>query len=411
MKFFKFMPALFAAMAMSLTACGGDDEPDNDLTDGSIDEPMTIEQTKEEISAVAEEFMSKFNPNDQKELVQFIDYLAANYGDRDIESDDEYYAPMRHIGRSAEIIDLVNDVPTGIYTPGNDGDWVKTGNSSDVVFRIPNDARYGNIDLTVKRSGGKNEFDVTVPEEGDFHLVIPAKVTAILTAGSTTMLTEEIEANLNLGNKTLTATEPLTAANLKVAATVNATNSQANVTSTFSVGGERLIQANGTISGSNLCDIEAIANAVEDEAFERLISGAKMTGNIMNRLFLSGNANINSQVIDAYDSYFEFGYDYCDYASAAEASLACDRAVTLLNRNISCNIAFTNGGATQAKLVMIKDGDFWESYDGQAGCYYPMASVEFADGTTYTDDYFEYGFENVLSRFDALLNAYKNLCR
>lgn len=416
MRIFKFMPAAFAAMAMLLTACGDDPEPvtaDNNgnTGTGSNGESYTTEQTKERIASIAEQFMSKFNPEDQKNLVQFLDYMAETYGDYSIEDDDYWYAPMRHIGRSTEIIDLINDVPAGIYTPDGDGEWVKTGNSTDVVFRIPNDARYGNIDLTVKREGGKNELNVTTPDEDSYHLVIPSKVTAILTARGTTMLTDILEANLNLANHTLTATENLTAANIKVTANVNANNTQATVTSTFSVGGEQLISATGNVNGRNLCDPDAIAEAVEDEAFERLFNSAKINGNVMNSLFLSGTANITKQVIEAYDGWFSFGYSDDDYSSETEASLACDRAITLLNRNIICDLSFTNGGASQAKLVMIKDG--WDnSWNGQRyGEYWPTPAIEFADGSTYTDELFEYGFDSVFDRFDALINAYKNICR
>lgn len=420
MRIFKFMPAAFAAMAMLLTACGDDPEPvtaDNNgnTGTGSNGESYTTEQTKERIASIAEQFMSKFNPEDQKNLVQFLDYMAETYGDYSIEDDDYWYAPMRHIGRSTEIIDLVNDVPAGIYTPDGDGEWVKTGNSTDVVFRIPNDARYGNIDLTVKREGGKNELNVTTPDEDSYHLVIPSKVTAILTARGTTMLTDVLEANLNLANHTLTATENLTAANIKVTANVNANNTQATVTSTFSVGGEQLISATGNVNGRNLCDPDAIAEAVEYNAFERLFNSAKTNGNVMNSLFLSGTANITKQVIEAYDGWFDFGPDR-EYSSETEASLACDRAITLLNRNIICDLSFTNGGASQAKLVMIKDGrSYWNNYwNERSGFYRTQLAIEFLDGTTYTtatDDIFEYGFDSVFDRFDALINAYKNICR
>lgn len=415
MRIFKFMPAAFAAMAMLLTACGDDPEPvtaDNNgnTGTGSNGESYTTEQTKERIASIAEQFMSKFNPEDQKNLVQFLDYMAETYGDYSIEDDDYWYAPMRHIGRSTEIIDLVNDVPSGIYTPDGNGEWVKTGNSTDVVFRIPNDARYGNIDLTVKREGGKNELNVTTPDEDSYHLVIPSKVTAILTARGTTMLTDILEANLNLSNNTLTATENLTAANIKVTANVNANNTQATVRSTFCVGGEQLISATGNVNGRNLCDPDAIAEAVYYEAFERLFNSAKINGNVMNSLYLSGTANITKQVIEAYDGWFKFG-PYSD-SSETEASLACDRAITLLNRNIICDLSFTNGGASQAKLVMIKDGDSYDNLIGQRyGSYWPTPAIEFADGSTYTDDIFEYGFDSVFDRFDALINAYKNICR
>lgn len=411
MKLYKFIPAMLIMAAVSFTSCSDTEtEPDPNPQD----EELTPEEIKEKVSDVALSLLDKFKPQDQKELVEMIDYLSNVYGDYEL--DDEVirdYAPMRRLSRSNHPIIVAEHVNTGIYTASN-GKWRRTANSSDaVIFRIPNDARYGRVELTVKYSGKMNGT-VNIPDEGSYYVESPTNVDATLTTNGKTMLSENLYVKMDVNGQTLNATNTLSGANLKISTTVNATNSQAQVSTTGTVGSEQFVNASGTISGNRLCDINYIAQLADRGNIESLFSSINFNGNILGQLYCKGTVKALGDVANALDSDFEYG-GWRD-VSEAEASADCDKAINLLNRNISATWSFTNGGSTIASLTFIKDSDKdgYYDYNGQyipRGEFYPIAALKFNDGTTYTDEYFEYGFDAVVYQWETLVRAYENLCR
>ncbi len=429
MKFFKFIPALLAAAALSLCACGGEEPDGNDGNGGNGGNgpvnPSNLEEVKERVADIASSVLDRFKPDDQKELIQLVNYLSNVYGDVYFEGADSEaengenipYAPMRRLSRSYEnIIDIVNGFPKGVYTPV-DGKWTKTGPSNDVVLSIPNDPSYGRVELTVKQTGTQN-VDVNVPDDALYKVTAPTNVEGTLTAGGKTMVTEKLSAKLNTATKTLVVSETTTAANVVKTVNINATNTQATANTTVTLGGSQFASAIATLYGHNLCDVDKIAQAVDNENIESFFTNATVSGNVIGQLFVNGNIKAFGDVMRDYYSYFNYSSDdyYGDYKydTAQEASDACDEAVARLNRNVSASVSFSQGGSTIANLTFIKDGEdySYESYEGgiiSYGDYYAVGALKFSDGTTYTDEFFEYGFETVISKFDALISAYERL--
>jgi len=410
MKFYRFMPAVATALALSLSACGGDDNGGDDPNPIISDD--SIEGTKEFVSATASEFMSKFKAADQEELIKLVNHIEKQYGylymPEELDPDNVSY-PYRNIARSSQIIDLVNNY-NGIYEPGNDK-WVKKYDSKDLVFRA-NDDKYGTIELKVTRSTSKS--DVNYQDYDDaYEVIVPNTVTAVLTASGKTMLTEVIETKYNQRGGTLTATETITAANLKCEAYVGASNMQANANTTFTVNGETLVTAKATIHGSNMCDINAINGAVENEDFASILKSGIFHGDIMGKIQVQGDITFSNEVFDAFyaDYYYSDPYGSSSSLTQEQASSQCDKAVKTLNNNVSAWVMFNGTPDRQASLTFIKDSwiDEWNGY--VSGEYYPAQALMFHDGTTYTDEFFEYGFEAVVNQWERLLNSYELLWR
>lgn len=416
MKFCKYLPALLAAAALSLTACGIDDEPDNDNDNNNGDalydasdpaKNLTPEEIKERVADIAIDLMDKFRVEDHQELANLTAYLIEEYGDIRYRDEEPTYSPR--LSRSYEIIDLVEDIPTGIYTPV-DGYWTLTASSNNTVLRIPQDSKYGRVELTLSRSG-RTDADVNIPEEGDFYVVLPTTVEATLTANGKTYISQKLAINLNLDSKTLSATETLSAANLSAYTTVDATNSQANISATANINGELITATNATVVGRNLCDIESIIEAAEDESFDRMFTSISGSGNILNSLYCNFNVKALGEVLNAWDSWFDFGSsDWYEYSSEQAASTACDNAIALINRNLTTTFSLADGGQNVASLIFIKNGERYTWSDGYYGEFYPAAALLFNDGTTYTDEYFDYGFDAVIKKWETLIRAYEHLC-
>lgn len=416
MKFLKFIPALLAAAALSLCACGGEDpdEPGTDPGNSGTFGDKTPEEVKEQLAGIASSVLDKFNPEDQEELVNFVDYLSRAYGDVEFEEEGGYYSPMRRVAKEYdEIIDIVSAFPNGVYTPVG-GKWTKTEDSKDVVLRIPNDSRYGRVELTVKQSGKQN-VEANVPEEGSYLVTAPTSVEGTLTANGKTMVSEKLTANLNTTAKTLEVSETTTAANVVKTIRINAGNSQATATTSVTVGGSQIVNATGTLNGRNLCDINKIAQAVYDENIESFFSGATISGNVIGQLFINGSVKAIGEVMNAYGKDYSFGNDeWYEYSSLQQAANACSKAVDLINRNVNVGVSFAQNGPTEAALTFIVDEDFytytdWNGNVVNTGWYSPMPALKFGDGTTYTDDFFEYGFDAVINQFETLVEAYERL--
>lgn len=407
MKLFRFIPALAAVALVSLTSCGGDD---NDELGEPIVPRSSIEQQKQFVAETASELMLKFNAEEQREVIELLNYIDRTYGYLILpgqNEEEEGYYPYNKIGRSNEVIDIATGYSeyTGIYEPSAT-EWVKVADSNDLIFRV-NDVVYNRIEMTVTRSGS-NTANVYDPESGDsFEVIVPRTVSATLTAGGKTMFSQNLSTTFSQSAATLTATETTKAANIEIVSTVNGNNSSASTTMALKVNGEQIISANGTLNGRNLCDPDVITNAVWNETFEQLISGCNVSGNVLNRMNVNGSINFSRNFFQYVDSYYDYG-EYYDM-TRAEAAAACNNAVTALNNAFNFWLGFNNTAEKQATVEFVSYCDDY-GWDGhEAGYYTPVATIKFADGTTYTDELLNTGFDSVVNQWENLINSYLNL--
>lgn len=326
------------------------------------------------------------------------------------DEDDEDYYPYRNVGRSNSDFDVIAMAAmyAGIYEPGR-YEWVRVGDSDDHVFRT-DDINYGHIELKAVVSKDSNSATVKDPyEENDsYNVVVPKSVTVTLTAGGKTMLSQVFTNTFDLSAGTLKATETLSAANIRVETVLNATNSQATSNVSFSVSGEQIISGTAVINGRNLCNPEYIANIVDNEAWASLLSNGTFNANILDRIKVNGNVTFTPQLFEVYDD-LSFDYGWGDM-TREEASKECDNAVKVIANSVNAWLSFGNSSSREAWLVPVKRNYEWNSGwdDQEYGEYDAEWVVKFADGTTYSDDLLETGFDAVLNQWYQLVRSYQN---
>lgn len=393
MKKAKLMVLASAALMLSLSACGSDDDNTNEPGGNNGGNSAVIEDTKEYVASTAEDLIAKLDNPQSRELIELIQHLMETYGDA--EFDDEY--PMRNIARSGDIIDLATE-DNGIYEYRN-GDWEYVGPSDKVVFQM-NDSRYGKITYTVTRGTATDNISGVVDGES-INAIIPRTANAELRAGSKVMLTQNATSRIDQRGGSVNVEQKTVGGGLEFVTTLTGNNSSATFNETLAVVGETVMTTTGTLKGSGLCDLNAIDNASEYDRPYDVIKSATVNCDILGKIQMRGNLNFTKAFYDAADDAYEYGqYPGAEYSSAAAASAACDRAIEVVNNCYNANVYFNGSTASQAKVVFVKDGYQGSDY----GYYEPMPTIQFADGSTYTDSYFEGIFDRAINKWNMLFN-------
>lgn len=92
MKFINYLSiaACASMLALGAASCSSDDpgnEPDGGVEgggDGSITKELTPEESKTYLEETAKKTLNKFNPDDQKPLVDLLNNFDERYGDLDM---------------------------------------------------------------------------------------------------------------------------------------------------------------------------------------------------------------------------------------------------------------------------------------------------------------------------------------
>ena len=393
MKFYHYSVALLSALTIGLTACGGDDNDGDDFNDANFAD-MSVEAQKEYVGNVADELSEKLNSPTVRPNIDFLDYVAETYGEEDF---DDYHAPLRRMGRSRELIQFA-DI-TGIYEYDGE-EFVKVGDSKQFIARIPNDKKYGKIEVVVE--AGNSTTDWPVDSEDDAYDVrVPHEIKGTVTAGGKTMMTQVVNnSGRNGGNVDVTSVTTL--GGMVVNAKGNITPTNGTVQSVITIDGQNVVVANSTLNGHNLTSPSVIIEN-GDESISAVISNATAKSDILGKIQMNANVKMSKQFEETED-YFEFGYSWSDYASKEAALAACKKACTVYNNAVAGYFTFGNTSTKQATLTFVPDlyeyySDYSAAYCGE---YTVVASMLFADGTTYTDEMFEGVFDNALDRWGFL---------
>lgn len=382
-----------AALMLSLTACGSDDDSTSNEPGGNGEDSAVIENTKEYVSSVAEDLVAKLDNPESRELIELIQHLAEAYGDA--EFDDEY--PMRNIARGTDFIDLATE-ENGIYEYRN-GDWELVGPSNKIVLQM-NDSRYGSITYTVIRDTQTDNISGVV--DGDsFSVVIPRSATAVLQAGNKVYLTTTANSRIDQRGGSVNVEQKTVGGGLEFVTTLTGNNSSATFNETLAVVGDKVMTTTGTLNGNGLCDVTTIDNASKNERPYDIIKSATFNCDVLGRIQMRGNLNFTKAFYESTDESFDYG-PYDDYTSAAAASAACDRAIEVINNHFNAGVYFNGSSTSQAKVVFVKD-HYSYGYN-ESGCYEPVGTIMFADGTTYTDSYFEGIFDRAIKKWEMLFN-------
>ncbi len=393
MKKIKFyVPALLGAIMVGFTACGSDDDEDEP---GFVDvSNMTVTEQKEYIGSVAEEVSDLLAEPSVKSSVEFLDYLSERYGGYD---DDDYYrSRVRRIGRSYDLIQFA-DVK-GTYRWNGD-EFVKVGDSNDFTAIIPNDPVYKEIVIKVNASNDGDIISVE-DEEYPYDVKVPHSMTGSITANGKVMMTQNVK-NSGLNGKTTTASGEVTMGALIVKADGQANPTNATATTTMTVGGVQIANANATLSGNNLTSYDQWQSDMDGEYFfpSKYVNSTTGRGNILNKLQIYTNATLSSKT-DQVEGYYDYG-SWGDYATKSAAQAACKKDCDILNGAISGYVCFNNTDVRQAYITFIPwlDDDY---YGEEYGYYEIMPAIRFADGSTYSDEMFEGVFDKALNQWGFL---------
>lgn len=434
MKHFKLSYAVIALLCLS--GCSDSDpkdEPDGPQGSGSMTE-MSPEDSKEFLTSTATEVLDLFNPADQSEAIDLAAYFDKTYGDLDLPDEfleleeDEYASPaayMKAIRRasSGDIEALTRaaysysyninfDRFAGKYEPSR-YQWVKTGNSKDIIF-VFTDSNNRQCELKAVKAGGTNDFEYSYTDDYywdtetyNYYLSIPKEVKVTLTVGGKVLAESKVVSDINIKGHTLNMEATASLCNLSAKGTVKGTDSKVEAYAEFTVGGKKAVVTNAVVNGNNLCNkdkIEDLFNEYYDEEeaedmFLSMVTNGNCSADILGKVQVYGQIKTYDGMMYDLDGY----WDRYDYDSKSMAEAACKRACANLNANIKTQVRYNGTTTDQANIVFVPYLEEW--YSGWE--YWIDANIGFPDGTTYSIDSYFNRFTTVTNKLDALMDAYE----
>lgn len=231
--------ACTAMLALGTAACSSDDPengPDGGIDgggDGSITKELTPEESKAHLEESAKNVLNKFNPNDQKPLIDLLDNFDEKYGDLDMpddfpfadDDDDLAFTKwasnlskslkggnMLSLSRSGTEFYALKDF-AGEFEPGTYS-WVKKADSNDVVFRFTDNGQACELRVT----GTGTEWSESFNSDGTkYQFSIPQTLTVTLTKGSDKLVDTTIKSAYNASAHTVSLDINSTLMNLNIA--------------------------------------------------------------------------------------------------------------------------------------------------------------------------------------------------
>lgn len=443
------------ALAVVALASCGDSKTESEITDPDIPgsnnpnpmEVMTPEQSKTFLQNAATDFLNKFKPEDQKAAIELAAYYSEVYGDLDapaefyVEADGKNRLPAVYLkalssaargdmdGLTRAAISysytLKFDRFVGIYEPNTKkGEWVKTGDSKDVVFKFTNKAAQP-VELKVSQGGGIYDLDFTLTdwnynynyetesyeeyeEKYNYFLSVPKNVEVTLKENGKELANSNIVSNIDVRGHILSAQIVATLMNLKAEVNVSGNDNKVEANTTFYVSGEKVGNAYATVNGSHLCDKSKYESfeEMEDDEIESELTKMLKNGNcavdLLGKVQVYGQVTYYKEMPSDLSGYF----DNYDYDTKEQARNECQRACNRLNDKVKTQLRYNNTSTDQATLQFIPEFDEW--YYGYWE-YYVTCNLLFPDKTSYSiDSYFD-NFTNVSNKWDTLLDAYEKI--
>lgn len=422
------------AAAVTLVSCKEDpnnadnNDPNNtennDPNNNNGDKPgpavdLTPEQSKQYLGEVGDEFLTYFNPDDQKAHVQLIQYLGETYGDYSAPSEfsKEYpMAPMRRVAQALRKADYFAaasaaapvvynyDNYTGVYKASGTR-WVRVGDASSIKFQIQDQKGQSGF-FEILREGNEQDVILGDPMPSNLVVNVPRTLTARLTVGSTTYFSVTKTSTLEM-NKAYDVKVTGDFANVNVNMSMNAQNSNAILGGTLSVGGKQLVSAKGTVNGRDMCNFNQLTLIERPGDIDRFFQTMEVEASILGKVKVMGTAKNFGTLADV-DGYAEFGDEYYyEYRTENEAVVAVKKAIDTIQANMDINLWMK--GKAQCKLGYMPK--IWNSEYGAYGDVEAVPVLQFTDGTSYEFEEFftETAFKSLINNFDFLIRAYERL--
>lgn len=449
---------LISLLALGSTACGNKESAileDPEVTIPDLEgemEQLSPEQSKEFLSKTADDFLSKFNPKDQEELIELCSYFEKRYGDLDIpenwyldwEETDDSGNPRALLSglknafmgaspsrAASAIYTYVLDVDwekfKGIYKPSG-YDWEYIGESDDIIFQF-NDSQGRPCEVKAvassKTSDGKIKwadvyeeyyydyvtgeyYEYIERDENTVRFKIPKEITLTVKNNSTTLVSSKITSDIDVNGHKININTNISAANVNIDVNLDGTDTRVTQNSTFTVSGETLLQTMATVNGSKLCDFDNYSQLYEDfdaeEDLVKLLKNGTAYVDIMGKVRIDGGGTYTQALYEAFNNDF----DNWEYSSTAEAERAVQNAINTIKNNIKGVVRYNNTQTVQASLT-------WKSYFREYGwgdywSYSIEPLIYFEDGTTYAfEKYIQDGFESVEGVWRDLQKSYEKV--
>lgn len=395
MKFKNYAIIALSALALGFTACGEDDDDPAIVID--LDD-ATIEVQKDFIGKTAEELSSLLDIESIHVSVDFLNYFAQYYGE--VEEDDDYYEYPARVKRMASDYELIQFADmTGVYVWNGD-EFVKTSDSNKCILSVPNDKKYGKIQIEVEASNDSQDWTIANDEDVRVDVRLPYSIKGQVTAGGKVMLSQTVT-NSGRSGSNVTASTKTTLGGMTVEATGNATPTNATSKAIVAVNGNQIAMGNATLTGKNLTN--SVKWADDDyEYLSDMISSGTFRTDVLGKIQLIADLKM-SQAFEECDDWFSYGYSWSDYTKD-EALKACKAACSIYNKAYSGYITFNNTSRKQAYLTFIPENyEYFNEWENTyCGDYSVVEAFKFADGTTYSDELFEGVFDRVIDTWEYL---------
>lgn len=410
---------LMALSAPVFTSCGGGNDDDlGDNPDVGPDKPSGVlspDESKDYLEEVGKAFLQQFKPEEQKQLIELISYYDEHYGDLDMpedwEEDDIYLKPADVFGalkngtrgninamtRAISVYDF--NTYAGIYQPKGDC-WEKTGDSDKIIFRFFKAGE--TCELVATNLGGANdswrpsEFDDT----DDAEYIIPYKVGVSLTESGKELMNGTVNFIPNVRNHTVSADYDVTAANLRMIAKLEGTDTRLSMNAQGAVNGMTLVKASTVAEGNYLCDYEVLKKT---DDFSSLLTTANAEMDVIGKVQVKSKATNFSKVNKLLDKTYD-KYEIENYEAGRKD---CDKDCKELNRYVVNGVYYSTGDE-QAKII------YQPALYGDPAQYWEWSAepvISFSDGTTYDfDEFFDSTqFLSVKNLYEDLVNSYMKL--
>lgn len=319
-------------LGINLSACTDccddltENVPSTDNNEIENIEGEDLSNPKQYFENTAKLLMDYFDANKQKAVAKFLMDFTEVYGDYVMDSTEVDAVDQRVLTdfsrntarailsgnyAAARGVDLWSFADySGIFEPNAKSmQWERTGKSSDLIIRF--ELNGSNCELKIAATDG--DWSAEINDKATAK--VPKKFTFSLTEGSITHMTGVAYNDFNVNGHTFTVNETVTIADLTVKGTAEGKDSEIKGNQSFLIGDKVIATGIASITGSQLCDRNAIQKAIETEdvsSLQTFYQNGAAEIDILGRVQIKGDLSSVYEIVEiaerteaAYDEYYD----------------------------------------------------------------------------------------------------------
>ncbi|MDE6408654.1 MAG: hypothetical protein K2K81_00205 [Muribaculaceae bacterium] len=414
MKFSKLKWVGLCLLAFASCDKGTDiDNPEGPQGSGTM-QAMSPAESKAFLEETAAKFLMKFNPEDQREIIELAAYYDITYGAYKLP--ENFYAILGQIiptpgnyllhllnAAKGDLSNLTRAATEfscgavykelcGIYEPdAGTQSWVKTASSDDIEFQFKNRRGEPVVMKVAQQRMGSDALNMSVN----------------LTEGGVQLANSSVSSSFDSKKHTLSADVDASLMNLRAQTEIEGKDPIVESRSEFFVSNEKMATAYATLKGSGLCDPDRWKELKNTESL--------LLDNLIGKMVKKGYCGVDVmgavQVYGQMDYYEKLPLDIAgEYAGWGNTDKnmvknACQEACDRLNKNVKSQVRYNGTKTDQAKLLFQPVYKEWETMWGYSAT--PM--IQFPDHSVYTPAEYFAGFADMAPKLGALLEAYQKI--